>query len=175
MATGGVRSDPPRRRLLGWLHETKETLGAVVAIVVAVLALVHWGGDIVGWVRSDDSSSTPPQQGTLAVDEAHIVTEPHKSVAKFSTSGQADGVDGKRCFLRWQTYDAGNDQLLDGPGQSGAKAIDLDHHVCLGNQQFDVPAPGNVDSLYAEVVMQDESGTRLAPPARSKILVIAHP
>jgi hypothetical protein len=172
---GGVQSDRPHRRLRGWLVDTKETLGAVVAIIVAVLALVHWGGDIVGWVRGDDGSPTPPQQGTLAVEEAHIVTKPNASFARFSTSGQADGVDGKHCFLRWQTYDAGNDQPLEGPGQSGARAIGLDHHVCLANQEFDIPAPGNVDSLYAEVVMQDESGNRLAPRARSKSLVIAHP
>jgi hypothetical protein len=163
-----------RARLLRWIQETKETLAAVVAIVVAVLALVHWGGDIVDWIRGKDESPTPPQQGTLDVGKEHIVTKP-ASAARFAVSGEAQGVDGKRCILRWQTYDGGNDQLLQGPGQRGEQAIDLDHHVCIPNLTFDVPAPADVDSLYAEVVLEDESGKRLAPPAKSETLILAHP
>ena len=33
--------------VLSWLQETKEVLGAVVAIVLAVIAIVRWGGDVV--------------------------------------------------------------------------------------------------------------------------------
>jgi hypothetical protein len=160
--------------VLGWLQETKEVLGAVVAIVLAVIAIVHWGGDVVGWVRGNDNASTPPTQGKLSVEQDHIVTKPGASFAEFSVSGEAQGVDGKRCILRWQTFDAGNDQRLAGPGQRGAQAIALDHHVCLANRTFDVPAPANVDSLYAEVSLESQSGARLAPPAKSGILVLAN-
>jgi hypothetical protein len=164
-----------RARLRRWINETRDTLVAVVAIIVAVLALVHWGDNILDWIRGKDDSPTPPQQGTLDVAKEHIVTKPNGSLAEFSASGQAEGVDGKRCFLRWQTYDGGNDQQLPGSGQHGEQAIALDHHVCLVNRTFDVPAPANVDSLYAEVVLEDASGTRLAPPAKSETLLLAHP
>jgi hypothetical protein len=40
---------------------------------------------------------------------------------------------------------------------------------------FDVPAPAHVDSLYVEVVLEDESGKRLAPSAKSETLILAHP
>ena len=150
-------------------------LGAVVAIVLAVIVIVRWGGDVAGWVRGNHDAPRPPAQGTLSVAKEHIVTKPGASFAEFSASGEAQGVDGKRCILRWQTFDAGNDQRLAGPGQRGEQAISLDHHVCLANRTFDVPAPGNVDSLYAEVTLESESGARLAPPARSETLVLAHP
>jgi hypothetical protein len=168
-------ADRPRSGFLSWLQETKEAIVAVVAIIVAVLALVHWGGDVVDWIRGHDDSPTPPEQGTLDLSKEHIVTKPHASFAEFSASGEARGVDGKRCFLRWKTYDAGNDQLLTGAGLQGEKQIGLDHHVCIVNDHFDVPAPANVDSLYAEVVLQAESGRRLARPAKSETLVLAHP
>ena len=161
--------------VLSWLQETKEVLGAVVAIVLAVIAIVRWGGDVVDWARGNHNAPTPPAQGTLSVEKEHIVTKPGASFAEFSASGQAQGVDGKRCVLRWQTFDAGNDQRLAGTGQRGEQAIALDHHVCLANRTFDIPAPANVDTLYAEVSLEDESGARLAPPARSETLVLAHP
>lgn len=164
-----------RAQVLGWLRDTKEGLGAVVAIVVAVLALVHWGGDVVDWIRGNDSSPTPPQQGSLAVEKEHIVTQPNASFAEFSVSGQAQGVDGKHCVVRWQIYDGGNDQPIPGSDQRGRQEIALDHHVCLADRTFEVPAPAAVDSLYAEVILEDDSGRRLAPPARSETLQLAHP
>jgi len=164
-----------RARFLRWIQETKEAVVGVVALVVAVLALVHWGGDILDWIRGKNDSPTPPQQGTLAVEKEHIVTKPSGSFAEFSVSGQAQGVDGKHCVLRWQTYDGGNDQALAGAGQRGRQEIGLDRHVCLANRTFDVPAPAAVDSLYAEVILEDESGGRLAPPAKSETLPLAHP
>ena len=160
---------------LSWLQETKEVLGAVVAIVLAVIAIVRWGGDVVDWVQGNHNSPTPPTQGTLTVAKEHIVTKPGASFAQFSASGQAQGVDGTRCILRWQTFDAGNDQRLAGRGQRGEQPIALDHHVCLANQTFEVPAPANVDSLYAEVTLVSQLGARLAPPARSETLILAHP
>jgi len=162
-------------RVLSWLQGTKEALAAVVAIVLAVIAIVHWGGDVVDWIRGKNDAPIPPAQGTLSVAKEHIVTKPGASFAEFSASGEARGVDGKRCLLRWQTFDAGNDQRLAGPGQRGELAVALDHHVCLVNRSFDVPAPANVDSLYAEVSLEGDSGTRLAPPVKSETLVLAHP
>jgi hypothetical protein len=160
---------------MGWLQDTKEILAAVVAIVVAVIVLVNWGGEILDKIRGKDDSPTPPKQGTLALERQHIVTKPNGSFAEFSASGEAQGVDGKRCFLRWRTFDGGNDQPLGGPGQRGEQAIRLDQHVCIANHTFDVPAPERADSLYAEVLLEDESGRRLAPPAKSEVLVLAQP
>jgi hypothetical protein len=161
--------------VLSWLQETKEVLAAIVAIVLALIAIVRWGGDVVDWIRGKDNAPTPPAQGVLSVKKDHIVTKPGASFAEFSASGEARGVDGKRCVLRWQTFDAGNDQRLAGPGQRGEQTIALDHHICLANRTFDVPAPPNVDSLYAEVSLEDDSGARLAPPARSETLILAQP
>jgi len=159
--------------VLSWLQQTKEALAAVVAIVLAVIAIVHWGGDVVDWARGRDNAPTPPAQGSLSVTWDHV--QPGASVAEFSASGEAPGVDGKHCVLRWQTFDAGNAQRLTGPGQRGEQTIALDHHVCLANRPFDVPAPANVDSLYVEAWLEDDSGTRLTAPTKSKTLILAQP
>ena len=159
-------------RSIARLLQTKTAITTIVAIIAAAITLGKWGDNAWHWIRGDSQSSTPLHPVRLSVAAEHHAP----TAAQFSVDGETDGVNGRFCTLRWTTYDAVNDEQLRGVGFTGRRRIRLDHHNCVVNETFSIPAPSNVSSLYAEVELLDASGrNRIAAPAKSKPLALAQP